>query len=433
MDNSLIGILGMAGILVLIALHVPIGIAMAISGFIAAVGILGWGPAISILGTEPTSVIANRELFTIPLFLLMGSVAAAGGMSEDLYRLANVFLGHLRGGLAMGTIGGCAGFGSVCGSSVATTATMAKVALPQMLERGYSPALAAGSLAAGGTLGILIPPSIIMVLYAFLTETFIGDLFIASIIPSVIAVAFDMIAIAIYVRVYPSAGAVSPRTPWRDRWPVIWRSGPAIALFAVVIGGIYVGAFTANESAAVGTIMAIAIAWIRRRLGPNVILAVLSETAANTAMIYTLILGASIASYFVALSQLPVQLVGVIQGSGLSPLMIIMALLVMYFLLGCIFETVSSMILTLPFVFPIIIALGYDPVWWGIVMIMVIEIGLITPPIGLNVFVMHGIAREIPLQEIFKGIVPFLFADVSRLLLITFIPALTLWLVSTMK
>ena len=272
-----------------------------------------------------------------------------------------------------------------------------------------------------------------MVLYAFLTETFIGDLFIASIIPSVIAVALDLLAIAIYVRIFPNAGTVNPRVPWRDRLPVIWRSMPAIALFVVVIGGIYVGAFTANESAAVGTIMAIVIAWARRRLGGNVILAVLSETAANTAMIYTLILGASIASYFVALSQIPVQLVAGIQDLGLSPAMIILMLLVMYLLLGCVFETVSSMILTLPFVFPIIIALGYDPVWWGIVMIMVIEIGLIHPPLGMNVFVMHGIARDIPIQEIFKGIIPFLMADMTRLMLITFIPWLTLWLVSTMK
>jgi tripartite ATP-independent transporter DctM subunit len=302
-----------------------------------------------------------------------------------------------------------------------------------MLERGYSPALAAGSLAAGGTLGILIPPSIIMVLYAFLTETFIGDLFIASMIPSVIAVAFDMVAISIYVRIYPNSATTSSRVPWRERWPVIWRSGPAIVLFAIVIGGIYIGVFTANESAAVGVVIAIAIAWIRGRLNRRVMLAVLSETAANTAMIYTLIIGASIASYFVALSRLPELLVAAIQGSGLSPLAIVLILLLMYFVLGCIFETVSSMILTLPFVFPIITALGYDPVWWGIVMVMVIEIGLITPPIGLNVFVMHGIARDIPLNTIYKGITPFLCADITRLILITLVPALALWLPGTMR
>jgi tripartite ATP-independent transporter DctM subunit len=310
---------------------------------------------------------------------------------------------------------------------------MAKVALPQMLERGYSPALAAGSLAAGGTLGILIPPSIIMVLYAFLTETFIVDLFIASIVPSAIAVVLDMVAIAIYVRIRPGSATVSARVPWRERWPAIRRAAPAIGLFVIVIGGIYVGVFTASESAAVGVLVAFAIAGARGRLDRRVMLAVLSETAANTAMIYTLIIGASLASYFVALSRLPEILVDAIQASGLSPLTIILLLLLMYFVLGCIFETVSSMILTLPFVFPIITALGYDPVWWGIVMIMVIEIGLITPPIGLNVFVMHGIARDIPLKSIFAGIVPFLCADTTRLILITLVPALCLWLPSTMK
>ena len=433
MDNMTIGIIGMAGILGLIALHVPIGIAMAVAGFLSVAGILGWGPAISLLGTEPTSALANRELFVIPLFLLMGSLASAGGLSNDLYRLANAFLGHYRGGLAMATIGGCAGFGTVCGSSVATTATMARVALPQMLERGYSPALATGSIAAGGTLGILIPPSVIMVLYAFLTEQFIVDLFIAAVIPGIIAVILDLVAINIYMRLKPGAAKTELRMPWRERWPVIRRSSGALALFAIVTGGIYIGIFTVNEAAAVGAVVALGIAIGRGRIDRRVLVAVLSETAANTAMIYTLIIGASVASYFVALSQLSPALISAIQGSGLAPMTIILLLLVMYFILGCIFETVSSMILTLPFVFPLITALGYDPVWWGIINVMVIEIGLITPPIGLNVFVMHGMARHIPLKTIFAGITPFLCADVTRLLLITFIPWLALWLPSTMK
>ena len=433
MDNNVIGILGMIGILGLIALHVPIGIAMAVAGFVSVAAILGWNPAISLLGTEPASALANRDLFVIPLFLLMGSLASAGGLSNDLYRLANAFLGHYRGGLAMATIGGCAGFGTVCGSSVATTATMARVALPQMLERGYSPALATGSIAAGGTLGILIPPSVIMVLYAFLTEQFIVDLFIAAVIPGIIAVVLDLVAINIYMRLYPGAAKIAPRMPWRERWPVIRRSSAALSLFAIVTGGIYVGIFTVNEAAAVGAIVALGIAVARGRLNRRALAAVLSETAANTAMIYTLIIGASLASYFVALSQLSPALIQTIQDSGLAPMTIILLLLLMYFILGCIFETVSSMILTLPFVFPLITALGYDPIWWGIINVMVIEIGLITPPIGLNVFVMHGMARNIPLKTIFKGITPFLCADVTRLLLITFIPWLALWLPSTMK
>jgi tripartite ATP-independent transporter DctM subunit len=430
---SLIGVLGIAGILGLIALHVPIGIAMAVAGVAAVAGILGWGPAISLLGSEPTSVLASRELFVIPLFLLMGNLAAAGGLSDDLYKLANACLGHLRGGLAMATIGGCAGFGTVCGSSVATTATMAKVALPQMLERNYSPALAAGSIAAGGTLGILIPPSVIMVLYAFLTEQFVVTLFVAAIIPGILAVVLDLVAIAVYVRLYPGEARVAPRVPWKDRLPAFKQSTAAIVLMLMVSGGIYAGMFTVNEAAAVGAILTLVFAAARRRLTKRVIIAVLAETASNTAMIYTLIIGASIASYFVALSRLPEILVAAIQTSGLAPMTIILLLLVMYFFLGAIFETVSSMILTLPFVFPIVLALGYDPIWWGIINVIVIEIGLITPPIGLNVFVMHGMTRDIPLKTIFAGVIPFVCADTVRLLLITFIPALTLWLPSLMK
>ena len=433
MSASVIGALGIAGILGLIALHVPIGIAMAISGVLAVAGILGWGPALSLLGSEPTSVLASRDLFVIPLFLLMGNLAAAGGLSDDLYKLANACLGHLRGGLAMATIGGCAGFGTVCGSSVATTATMAKVALPQMLERNYSPALAAGSIAAGGTLGILIPPSVIMVLYAFLTEQFVVTLFVAAIIPGILAVLLDLIAIAIYVRLYPGEARTAPRVPWKDRLPAFKQSTAAIVLMVMVSGGIYAGLFTVNEAAAVGAILTLVFAAARGRLTKRVMIAVLAETASNTAMIYTLIIGASIASYFVALSRLPEILVAAIQTSGLAPMTIILLLLVMYFILGAIFETVSSMILTLPFVFPIVIALGYDPIWWGIINVIVIEIGLITPPIGLNVFVMHGMARDIPLKTIFAGVMPFVCADTVRLLLITFIPALTLWLPSLMK
>ena len=428
MDPLLLASLGLAAMFVLIALHIPIGVAMGVSGFVCVGLMLGWGPAISLLKTEPSGIIANRELAVIPLFLLMGAFAGAAGLSADLYRLAYALVGHYRGGLAMSTIGGCAGFGAVCGSSIATAATMTRVALPEMLDRGYQPSLATGCIAAGGTLGMLIPPSVIMVLYAVLTEQFVISLFIAAIIPGAIAVALHFIAIFIYVHANPEAGPAGSKMPWSERWKVFAASWRVLTLAVAVSGGIYTGWFTVAEAAAVGACLSFLFTWQSGLLTKSVLWEVLSESAANTGLIYLIIIGANIFTYFVTLSHLPNHLVAAIQGLGVDPVVIIFLLLLMYLILGSIFDTVAAMVITLPFVFPLIIDLGFDPIWFGVINVMVIEIGMITPPIGINVFVLHGIARDIPLKTIFRGIVPFLAADLVRLTILVFFPVLALWL-----
>ena len=428
MDPTLIAISGIVGMLALILLHVPIGIAMAISGFVGVATLIGLDPAIKMFATAPTQVLVTQELAAIPMFLLMGSFAAAAGLSGDLYRLFYALIGHYRGGLAMTTIAACGGFGAVCGSSLATASTFMRIALPEMTKRRYRPTLAVGVIAAGGTLGILIPPSNLMLLYGVLTEQFVIALFTAAIIPGLICIAIYFTTIAIIVRVSPESGPAGPRMPWSERLRVVRDSWGVIVLAGVVSGGIYGGVFTVLEAAAVGSIISVGFTWIRGKLTVPVVRQVLAQTAATTGLIYIIIIGATIFTFFMTLSQLPNMLVGAIEASGLPPWMVIFLLLVMYIVLGSIFETVAAMIITLPVVFPLVVGLGFDPIWWGVINIMVIEIGQITPPIGIIPFVLHGMAPEVPLKTIFSGIVPFFFADLTRLAIVALFPALTLWL-----
>ncbi len=428
MDPILLASLGLVGMIVLIGLHIPIGIAMAVAGFIGFGFLGGFGPAATLFATEPIGVISNLDLAVIPLFLLMGSFAGVSGLSADIYHLAYALVGHRRGGLALATIGGCAGFGAVCGSSLATAATMGRVALPEMLKRDYSPTLASGSIAAGGTLGMLIPPSVIMVIYAFLAEQFVITLFIAALLPGLLAVAFHFIAIGVVVRINPLAGPAGERMSWSERWTVAKQSWGVMLLLVAVIGGIYGGVFTVTEAAALGAGLAFLFTVGRGRLSAESFWLVLKETASNTAMIYLIISGASIFTYFITTTKMPDALVASIVAMHLPPLVIIGILMIAYLILGSIFDTIAAMVITMPFVYPLVTGLGYDPIWWGIVLVMVIEIGMITPPIGLNVFVLYGVAKTIPLQTIFKGIVPFLMADLVRLAIIILFPIITLWL-----
>ncbi len=428
MDQLTIALLGIAGMLGLIMLHVPIGIAMAVAGFAGVLMLLGFDPTVTLFATMPTQVLVTQELGAIPMFLLMGSFAAAAGLSSDLYRLFYALLGHYRGGLAMATIAGCGGFGAICGSSLATASTFMRIALPEMVERNYRPTLAVGSIAAGGTLGILIPPSNLMLLYAVLTEQFVIALFTAALIPGLICIAIYFATIAIVVRLRPDAGPAGPRMPWPERLQVVRNSWGVLLLAFVVSGGIYGGVFTVLEAAAVGCIIAFLFTWLRGRLTVEVMRQVLSQTAATTGLIYIIIIGATIFTVFMTLSQLPATLVGMIKDSGLEPWIVIFLLIVMYIILGSIFETVAAMIITLPVVFPLVVGLGFDPIWWGVINIMVIEIGQITPPIGIIPFVLHGMRPDIPLKTIFAGIGPFFVADLTRLAIVALLPPLSLWL-----
>ncbi len=432
MENEVIGLIGLASLMVLIVLHVPIGVSMAISGVVTFAFLRNWDAAFSVIGTEATTAIASTDLALIPLFILMGNFAAGGGMARDVYRLAFSFVGHMRGGLAMATIGGCAGFGAVSGSSIATVTTMTKVAYPEMTKRGYSDRVAGGSIAAGGTLGMLVPPSIIFVLYGVLTENFVLTLFAAAIVPALLAVLMHFIAIQIYLRLYPDSGLPAERTNWRGRMQALRGAWSVLLLAFVVAGGIYSGVFTVTESAAVGSVLAMFIAILRGELSVRSFWAALHDTAATTAMIYVIVIGAGVFSYAMTLSLLPETLVNWIGALPVSPLVIIGILMIFYIIMGAIFDTISAMVLTLPFVYPVILQLGYDPIWWGVIMIMVIEIGMITPPIGINVLVMNSMLPKVSLGTIYRGIVPFLIADLVRLVILILIPALSLWLPTLM-
>jgi tripartite ATP-independent transporter DctM subunit len=427
-DPLTTGLLGLGAMFVLIMLQVPVGIAMGVVGVIGTGLIIGFAPALTLLATEPSAAMAAEGLAVIAMFLLMGNFAHVGGLSTELYRLAHVWLGHRRGGLIFATVGACAGFGAICGSSVATAATMARIALPQMLDRGYAKSLAAGSIAAGGTLGMIIPPSVVMILYAILTENSIIALFLAAIIPGILAVVFYFIAVAIVVRRNPDAAPLGDRSTWAERRRTSMQSWAVILLAVIVSGGIYSGVFTVSEAASVGASVALLLAILRRRLTRINFFAALGDTASNTGLIFVIIIGASVFSYFATLSGLPAATVDWIESLGLPPLMVIGLLMVFYLILGSLFDTIAAMVLTLPFVYPLIIGLGYDPIWWGIINIVVIELGMITPPIGINVFVLHGMANDLPLRTIFRGVIPFVFADLARLIVLILFPALSLWL-----
>lgn len=305
---------------------------------------------------------------------------------------------------------------------------MARIALPQMLERGYAKSLAAGSIAAGGTLGMIVPPSVVMILYAILTENSIIALFLAAVVPGIMAVVFYFVAIAWVVKRNPDLAPLGDRIAWAERRKASYQSWAVILLAVIVSGGIYSGIFTVSEAASVGASVALLLAIFRKRLTKVKFLSALGDTASNTGLIFVIIIGASVFSYFATLSGLPSATVDWIESLGLSPLMVIVMLMIFYLILGALFDTIAAMVLTLPFVYPLVIGLGYDPIWWGVVMIVVIELGMITPPIGINVFVLHGMARDLPLSTIFRGVIPFVFADLARLIVLILFPALSLWL-----
>jgi len=423
-----IGAAGIAALFALILARVPIGFAMIIVGVVGVALQSSWTPALTLLASEPASVLSNVDLATVPLFLLMGTFATVAGFSADIYNAVAAVFGHRRGGLAYATIGGCAAFGVVCGSSTATAATFARVALPEMLKRGYSPAFSTGTIAAGGTLKSLIPPSIVMVLYCIVAKTFIFDLFFAAIVPALIAIALNLAAITLIVRWRPQAAPVLPHVSWPEKRLALARAAPALILIAGVFGGLYSGIFTVNEAASVAAVLSFLFALVRGRLSWNSLVEGLRESASATAMLYVILIGAFVFTYFVTLARIPEALVQGIEGLPLAPLAIVFLLLAGYLVLGAVFDEISAMLITLPFVLPVIVKLGYDAVWWGIINVVVIELGMIIPPIGVIVFLLHGLARDIPIRTIYRGVAPFIVADLLLLALLTIFPAIVLWL-----
>ncbi len=423
-----VALIGFAVLLVLVFLQMPIAFSMGIVGFVgfAYLGDWNWVAALSMSGQRVISTAQNYGLSVVPLFILMGNLVNRAGLSNELYAASNAFLGHRKGGLSMATIVACGGFSAICGSSLATAATMSKVAMPSMRKFGYSDSLAAASIAAGGTLGILIPPSVILVIYGLMTETSIRELFAAGFIPGLVGVLFYLGAVRFVVWRNPAAGPQGERTAWPERLIALRGVWGTLGLFVLVMGGIYGGVFTPTEAAGIGAGGALVIALSRRALSWRGLFDVLAESARTTALLFTVLIGALIFSSFVNRAGLPQGLRDIIVGFDVAPMIVILMILVMYIILGCVFESLSMLLLTIPVFFPLVESMGLHPVWFGIVVVVVTEISLITPPVGLNVFVLSGVLRDVSTTTVFRGVTPFWCADILRLALLVFIPWISL-------
>ncbi|MBK5102784.1 MAG: TRAP transporter large permease [Burkholderiales bacterium] len=422
-------------LLVLIFLRIPIGLSMLLLGLVGSWLVYGsLPPVLNQMKNLAYTQFSNHSLSIVPLFLLMGQFASLGGMSRDLFKAAAAFLGHRRGGVGMAAIGACAGFGSICGSSLATAATMGQVALPELRRAGYSGALSTGALAAGGTLGILIPPSIVLVIYAILAEQNIAKMFAAAMIPGVLAALGYMAVIAIYVRVAPDSAGQIPAVPWPGRLRALHAVWPVIAIFVVVIGGIYSGVFTPTEGAAVGAVATGLLAWRNGGLSGKGILNAFEATASATGMVFLIVLGAAAYNNFLALSQLPQELALWVGTLGLGPYSILWAILIFYLVAGCVMDSLSMILLTIPIFFPMISGLDFGlstentAIWFGILVLIVVEVGLITPPVGMNLFVIQSMAPGISIRDTYRGVWPFVFSDFLRICMLVAFPAITLFI-----
>jgi tripartite ATP-independent transporter DctM subunit len=434
MSDFSIGLLMFGGALLLIALRMPVGIAMLLVGGLGYAELSGWDRLFATLNTLTFSRFSAYTLSVIPLFLLMGDFATKGGMNRALFRCARAWMGHWRGGLAMASIGGCAAFGAICGSSLATAATMSQVALPEMRRHGYSPALATGTLAAGGTLGILIPPSVILVIYAIYTEMSIGALFIAAVIPGLIATIGYMLVVNLYSRLVPGAAPAVERMPWRERIRATGEVWPVMLVFVTVVTGIYGGWFSATEGAAIGAaatgLLAVALGGMRWQGLKESLL----STAETTGLIFLVLLGAELFSAALALSHLPSELSAMVAALPVPPLAILAAILVVYLILGCFMESMAMVLLTLPIFIPLMLGLDFGMdrnqvlVWFGILVLMSVEVGMISPPFGMNLFVINAMAKDIPMGETYRGVLPFCVSDILRIIILLLFPALSLWL-----
>src|ERR1041385_2259494 len=432
MTEALLGLLAM---MVLAFLRIPIALSMALVGIVgyAYMRDWSWGSALAMAQTKIYETGRNYTLSVVPLFILMGNFVTRAGMSQELFRAAYTCIGHLRGGLAMATVCACAGFGAICGSSIPTAAPMAKVAYPAMSELGYSDRLATGAIAGGGTLGILIPPSTIMVIYGVLTETNIGKLFAAGVMPGLLATFLLCLAVQWIVGTDPTSGPRGVRSSWRERFIALKGVWAVAMLFIVVMGGIYGGVFTATEGAGIGATGGLCFALARRKLSWHTLLDALVESARTTAMLFAILTGALMFAEFVNYTSMPDDLKNLVTSLNLSPIMVVAAICAIYVILGTAMEELSMILLTVPVFFPLIVHLGLDPIWFGILIVVVVEIGLISPPVGMNLFVINALLPQVPTRTVFHGVLPFMVADVVRLVILVAFPVISLWLPSLMR
>ena len=432
MTVTTIGLIGVGCLFVLLALRMPVATTMIVVGFFGTAAMSGWPAAYSILGSETLAITTTFSLSVIPLFVLMGNLAGVSGMSRDLYDAAYAWVGGQRGGLASATVVGCAGFAALSGSSLASAVTMGRVALPEMRRYGYNDSLATGAIAAGGTLGILIPPSTGFVIYALLAEESIGRLFMAGVLPGLMLTALFVLAIIIVTRLRPEYGPAGPSMPWPQRLATLKRASAIVAIIVLTIGGIYGGVFTPVEAAGVGAFLAFLVALFRGSLSWPVMLQVILQTMRTTATSFLILIGAHIFTPFIALSQIPKNLAAQLIGLNVGDMGLMVIILAAYIVLGTFLEGLAMLVLTLPIVLPIIEQLGFSPIWFGVVMVIVLEMGLISPPVGVNVFVVKSIATDVAMSTIFRGILPFWLAMGVALALLLAFPQIALFLPNTM-
>ena len=435
MDRETLGIIAFPILFGLLAFRVPIGLAMLVVGSAGTAMIAGWLPIFSQVKTSAWHLFSNYSLSVIPLFLLMGNLASRAGMSEALFKFASACLGHRKGGVAMAAVGACAGFGAICGSSLATAATMGKVALPELRRLGYSGSLSTGTLAAGGTLGILIPPSVILIIYSILTEQNIAKMFLAALVPGILAAVGYIVTIAIFVRLVPGSGRAQPRVSMAGRLVFFRNIWHVLLIFTFMLSGIYLGWFTPTEGAAVGAAGTGIVAILQKDFGFEALLDVIQSTAITSGMIFLVLLGAEFFNSFIALTQLSVLLASFVTEGDFTPLVVVAAILVLYMLLGCLMDSMAMILLTIPVFFPLIMTLDFGmtaeetAIWFGLLTLIVVEVGLITPPVGLNVFIINKMAGDVKIADTFRGVVPFLISDIVRVVLLFSFPSISLFLI----
>ncbi len=433
MDRDLVALLGFVGMFALMAIRVPIGIAMGIAGVGGFALLSGIKPGLNLLANVPLSVVTDYNLSVIPMFILMGAFASKSGMSKELFSAGRAWLGHLRGGLAMASVAACGGFAAINGSSVATAATMTQVALPEMRRAGYHQGLSAGLIAAGGTLGIMIPPSVIFVLYGIMTETDIKKLFAAGVIPGLMAITFYFLVVQIIAWRRPDMLPRGEIHTWGERFLSLRDLWATLLLFGFVLGGIYGGLFTVEEAAGMGAFGTLVIGVLRRRLGPVEIKAALIDTLRVSSAIMMIVIGAFLFGYFLTVTQFTQKAVDFLVHLPIGAYGVLALVMVGYFILGAIMDELAMILLTVPIVFPAMMQLGFDPVWFGVIIVMAVTFGMICPPVGINVFVINSIARDITLTGIYRGTMPFIAVDVVRLVILCAFPAISLWLPGFVK
>jgi C4-dicarboxylate transporter DctM subunit len=432
MSGDTVAIIGFVVLFVLMLLRVPVGMAMGLVGVGGFAYIVGGAPALKNVGHTTARTVTDYNFAVIPLFLLMGSFATTSGMSRELFRAANAFLGHLRGGLGIATIAACGGFAAICGSSVATAATFSRVAYPEMRRFGYPQSFATGVIAAGGTLGIMIPPSTVLAIYGLITEQDVGKLFVAGILPGLLAVAMYMITITLIGVARPGFLPAGQRTTWAERRAALRDVWATLLLFAFVIGGLYGGLFTATEAAGAGAGGAFLIGLARGRLSRADIMRSLLETTRTTAAVFTVLIGALLFGYFLTVTQTPQKVTELLAGLGIGKYGVLALIMVMYLVLGCLMDALAMIILTVPIVFPVIKELGFDPIWFGVIIVMTVELGLIHPPVGMNIFVIKSVIEDVKMSTMFYGVMPFIITDLLRLIILIAFPIIALWLPSRM-